>query len=153
VEFFQRSPTFWVRERADSARGWRWLSCKPKHHFFVMANATEAPVNEGIRWLDAATIPAPRDEVIIKLGKLALLTKFKDRGTDDLKGMIAAFAERLSEYPGDAVMTALHEYPLTNRFWPSLEELAAEVLKRSWRHHLKSRLINFRDNIMDRETK
>ncbi len=54
-----------------------------------------------------------------------MLTNAEDDGSETL--VLATFIDRCQQYPEDAVATACREWADTEKFWPSLAELVAQL--------------------------
>lgn len=85
--------------------------------------------------------PLERRTTIMLLSKLHLMTKQKSQDQADIKLQIAAYAEQLDGFPGDAVQEALEKWPVRSKWWPSFRELYEEIhyLAKA-RIHLKEKL-------------
>jgi hypothetical protein len=81
------------------------------------------------RILEEAMRPALRVELIKALGRLRALTISRTADGAESAMIFTAFADELAEWPGDAVMSALAEWPRTHKFWPTLSEILDEVRK------------------------
>jgi hypothetical protein len=79
------------------------------------------------RLLEASMHPPERTELIKALGRLRLLTTWRASSSDEGALIFAVFADELAEWPSDAVLTALKNWPRTHKFWPTLSELLDEV--------------------------
>lgn len=77
--------------------------------------------------LSGLAAPAPRADIVEWLTMCAVLTAMPrdDDMTSDLK--LRAFAERLSEHPGDIVRHVLKEWPESNKWFPTWSELRIEI--------------------------
>lgn len=83
------------------------------------------------RVIDALSAPAPQSTLIEWLTMCAVLTvPTKD---DDMTGelKLRAFAQRLSEYPGDIVRHVLEGWPDKSKWFPAWAELKAAIEKHS----------------------
>lgn len=67
--------------------------------------------------------PAPQKAIAAELAKLRMLTISRNASENDLRATALAYLEALSEYPGDAVIATLRQWPHKSRFWPTLSEL------------------------------
>ena len=54
---------------------------------------------------------------------MRFLTKARAEHQDDLKFMLAIYADKLSEYPADVVMHVLKTQPSQSMWWPAWDEL------------------------------
>lgn len=73
--------------------------------------------------LDASCEQLPRQEIVMELGKLNALTKQKNQGSEDIKFQMAAYGERLAEYPADVVRKVLGSQAGMSMWWPAWAEL------------------------------
>jgi hypothetical protein len=78
------------------------------------------------RLVEISMLPARRSEIIKWLGRLRALTAWRGSAEEGAL-VISALADELAEWPADAVLSALGEWPRKNRFWPTLAELLDEV--------------------------
>ena len=77
--------------------------------------------------VQASLAPAP-DAVIVKaLAELSMLTKARDGGAEAEETRIALYAQKLAEYPADAVVAVCREWANKETFWPSWAELYARL--------------------------
>lgn len=79
--------------------------------------------------LDPAMLPAPHAETVKELARLRALTVARATDMPEMTMVLSAFAEELAEWPADAVLTALRQWPRANKFWPTLAEIIAEIRK------------------------
>lgn len=71
-------------------------------------------------------VPAPADEIVKALNRMHAETVGRASDDDDLTIKIAAYIERLGEYPADVALTVCRRWPDRSRWWPSWSELRAE---------------------------
>ena len=92
--------------------------------------------------------PASTKELTAALVKLHSLVAHKDEGPDSARLQIAAYLERLSEYPGDIALAVLAEWPELSRWWPAWFDLKPQLegaqLERKARYAALLRLRHFR---------
>lgn len=125
--------------------GLAWVTCWKGHHVHLTACASQADLDEPIRWLKAAITPAPRDVLIKALGEVGICCAMNSLQSESVKGTLAIFAARLGDLPGDAVIDALRAWPNDNRWFPSLNDIISTAAARHWRGGVLSRLINIRE--------
>ena len=75
--------------------------------------------------LQAMMRPLPADDLPMELSRMEALT-VRPSTLRDVALVAAAYLERLSEYPADAVLWALREWPRRSKWFPAWKEL--EVL-------------------------
>jgi hypothetical protein len=96
--------------------------------YFFAGRLSRDDLEESKRLLKLASQPAGREIILRALLKLRLLTSGKSAGDgEEAQLSLQAYAELLSEYPGDAVLDALQAWPRKNKWWPAFAELAAEI--------------------------
>ena len=66
------------------------------------------------------------------------LTASRQRDQTDLKLMIGALSEELTEFPPDVVRTALRKWAKSSKWWPTLAEIREECL---WRVERRRELL------------
>ena len=80
--------------------------------------------------------PASHDELTFALGYLASVTTGdKSRSPEVMQVSARALVEAMREYPRDAAMGAIRDWPKTEsgKWWPTENELRAEADARGWR--------------------
>lgn len=105
----------------DGDTGYGWDGRVAGYELVAPLQADE--LAEAIGTIEAALMPAPAKQIVAELTRLRQLTISRDRSTVDLELLLAAYADELRQYPGDAVTVVLREWPRSHRFWPSLAEL------------------------------
>lgn len=68
--------------------------------------------------LNELMAPAPVDQIHEWLTIMAVETASKDEGEAVSQLRLKVLSERLQEFPGDVVRVTLHEWPMTNVFFP-----------------------------------
>jgi len=74
-----------------------------------------------------SAMPLNSADMIKELSTLAVLTKRRNSGDEDTKLMIAAYSERLLEYPADVVRYVLKCSARDNMFFPAWAELYEDL--------------------------
>ena len=91
--------------------------------------ATGTPVDKAnaTRVIENTMTTLPATVIVQELTKLNALTKRKpDDSQIDIDLLVAAYVEKLSPYPGEAVLWALRKWPewrAAGKWWPSWAEL------------------------------
>lgn len=67
--------------------------------------------------------PAAADEIVSALAKLSSLVARRAESEADAELQLAAYTERLREYPADVVMAVLSQWPCGSQWWPTWYEL------------------------------
>jgi hypothetical protein len=80
-------------------------------------------------WLAVIDAPMQRPALVQELTRCLLLTAAQKRDQMDLKLMLAALVEELSDLPEDALRAALRQWPRQQKWWPTLAEIR-ELAKR-----------------------
>lgn len=125
-----RDPAASLRRRVTSCLASTWIDGDTGYGwdgrvagYELVAPLPAGELAEAIGTIEAALIPAPAKQIVAELTRLRQLTISRDRSTVDLELLLAAYADELRQYPGDAVTVVLREWPRSHRFWPSLAEL------------------------------
>jgi len=74
-----------------------------------------------------ACTAAPRGEVLRALALMRSSTIARPSAETDTVLILAAYADELDEFPGDAVLAAIRAWPRNNKFWPALAELIETI--------------------------
>jgi len=93
-------------------------------------------LNDGRTAILGLSKPAPDDMILRALLKLRSLTAWRGIGDADLDMTLEAFAEKLSEYPADAVIQALNEAPDKSKWFPTWFDLKTHISYLSQRRRL-----------------
>lgn len=97
---------------------------------------------EASRIVENGFRPAPEETLAIALHGMRLMTRGRDneRGTDDGAAEIAAWVQRLRDYPADVAVSVVQDWPKRSPFWPTWHELQerleAGVSQRRMLRHL-----------------
>jgi len=83
--------------------------------------------------LAAAMVPPHPKQLVMELTQLWSLTAHKSHSDQTLDLLLEAFAAKLEDYPADAVIEALRQWPENNKWWPTWAELKA-LIERKCRH-------------------
>ncbi len=112
--------------------------------FYVPPDCPTAKLEPLYAALCRACSPLPANEVTKGLAALMVLCKIKGMDADETTLALTLFKEKLAEYPADAVVWALSEWPEHNTFFPAWAELKATVLAHCWaRLRVRDRLADF----------
>lgn len=95
--------------------------------YTIQGNVPEADLREAIRALNEQCEPAAKIDIARWLAELYALTKQRAEEQVTLDLAVQAFASRLEKYPAYAVEAALREWPDKSKWWPSWQELKAEI--------------------------
>jgi hypothetical protein len=71
------------------------------------------------------------DQIALALVRLRLETRARDSEQIDIEAQMAAYLDRLKEYPLTRVLEVLKRWPNESPWWPSWHELAERLPKRS----------------------
>lgn len=99
-----------------------------------------------------AAYPAEHDELTFALGYLASVTAGdKLRSPETMQVSARALVEAMREYPADAALGAIRDWPKTpgGKWWPTENELRQEAEQRGWRTmrmHLHLKAAALRDS-------
>ena len=91
---------------------------------------------DALRRHEAACRPADTDRIIKDLAALRLSCASRGMSEADIKMQTQVYAHRLSEWPADAVLAALREWPSRSRWFPTWCEIECVV-----REHCGRRLM------------
>jgi hypothetical protein len=89
----------------------------------VLLNSHSKPSAEIIKLVFDAALPMSGNDMAQELAKLSVLTKRRNDGDIDTKLLIAAYAEKLNDYPADVVRFVLKGAANQNKFFPAWAEL------------------------------
>jgi|GEM_PF-2747769 len=81
---------------------------------------------EAIDIAEASLLPMSKREVLAELARVRAMTVSRDISMD-LQLVLAAYADELIKYPGDAVREVLRGWARDEKFWPSMSELIARL--------------------------
>ena len=81
---------------------------------------------EAIDIAEASLLPMSKREVLAELARVRAITVSRDISMD-LQLVLAAYADELIKYPGDAVREVLRGWARAEKFWPSMSELIARL--------------------------
>jgi hypothetical protein len=80
--------------------------------------------------LAAAMVPPHPKQLVMELTRLWSLTAHKSHSDQTLDLLLEAFASKLEDYPADAVIETLREWPENNKWWPTWVELKTRIEKK-----------------------
>lgn len=93
----------------------------------LVAEPPAADLAHAIDIAETALAPAPPKRILAELTRLRALTVSRDQSTTDLELIAAAYTDELAQYPVDAVVSVLRDWPRAHRFWPSFAELNEQL--------------------------
>ena len=105
------------------------MSDDPAWSCELLGYCIESGHSEARRLLDAAMLPAPKALIVKELTRLRLLTTARSADDSELSGILAVYADMLTDYPADAAIAAIRRWPREHKFWPAFAELAEEIWK------------------------
>lgn len=74
-------------------------------------------------WLAVIDTPPTRLDLVQEITRCLSLTTSRNRSDMDLKLMLAALVEELSDLPADALKAALRKWARLEKWWPTLSEI------------------------------
>lgn len=108
------------------------MSTPEGQRVFWFPKTSTKPLEPIAEVLRRACAPLPRRDLIKALGKVMTLCRNKTLDEDETVLTLEMYAEKLNEYPADAVAWALEIWPEDHIFWPSWAEIKALVQAKSW---------------------
>lgn len=93
------------------------------YRYYLDADAPLDALEEVCAVAERAAPALAHADILKELAKLSMLTRRKSEGDDDVRLRLAAYADKLSAYPADAVLTALREWPDQSEWFPTWNEL------------------------------
>lgn len=80
-------------------------------------------VESALDAIEAALVPARKDETIAELAKLAVVCRVEDRSEKAWAVFFDAMAEDMSEYPIDIVEESCRRWRRSSKFFPTISDM------------------------------
>ena len=105
--------------------------------YTMMTPVPNADRDLAISLLRRSLGPLPRNTIEKELARLSSMTRSRNLKQDDLKLMVAAYADELEKYPEDIVVYVLRAWADTNIWFPAWADLAVELRWRTDKRQFK----------------
>ena len=82
-----------------------------------------AAVGKALEVYERACRPADHQTLAYEVGAMRLSVAVPSMAEEDIDAQATIYARRLAEWPGDAALAALRDWPSKSRWWPAWHEL------------------------------
>lgn len=101
----------------------------------IRGEPPQSDIDDALSRHEAACLPADSETLAKEVAAMRLSCVSRDISEKDLRAQTEVYVQRLAEWPADAVLAALREWPSRSKWFPAWAELEALI-----REHCHERL-------------